>query len=169
MHADLFESRVFVPHPECWRVFRPRPRAIVEAGRRHVRMSKSYLNLGNVRFMREGIGGGRRPHRMHTEAGENPSVETVWSCTRSTAWIGRTVSHGENSDGRPIVYDQHLSVGIQTLRLLNLQDVEVPTDQGTFHERQTCPQIHNEIAIVQDSCWTWKTMERAAVTRYEPD
>ena len=42
--------------------------AIVEAGGENIGVPKPFLHLGDVGFMREGIGGGRRPHRIHSQS-----------------------------------------------------------------------------------------------------
>ena len=33
-------------------------------------MAEPFLHFRNIGFMREGIGGGRRPHGMHTQPGD---------------------------------------------------------------------------------------------------
>ncbi len=59
--------RALVPNPECRRIFWPWLTAIVEPGRRHVRVAEPFLHLGDGCFMGEGIGGGRGMHRMYAQ------------------------------------------------------------------------------------------------------
>lgn len=51
-----------VPHPKRRRVLRPGLAPIVEAGRGDVGVPKPFMHLGNVGFVRQGIGGSRGPH-----------------------------------------------------------------------------------------------------------
>ena len=52
-------------YSECWAVFRFRLAAVVQPGRADVGMTKPLLNLGDVRFVFQGIGGRDAAHRMY--------------------------------------------------------------------------------------------------------
>jgi hypothetical protein len=65
-NCDL--KRALIPHPEGRAVLRPRLAPVVKPRRGDVRMAEPFLDLGDVGFVRERVGGGGGAQRMHAEA-----------------------------------------------------------------------------------------------------
>lgn len=59
---------MLIRHLEGRRVLGPALTAVVQARRRDVRMAKPFLNLGNVGFVFERVGGGGRAQTVHAES-----------------------------------------------------------------------------------------------------